>query len=151
MKHIFIVLIFFTSLFAQHEIFNKKNIFTVKIKNQDFNSLLVNLSDEILHEGFVIVHKLDLSKSTKSIAKALNEKAVLEKGVNLLICKSTFTLEMHQENIENITYCPLNISIYQYKNINYISYKKYHNFKQEDKIAKRINEELKDLILKSLD
>jgi len=151
MKAFFIVLIFFTVTFANYEIINKKNIFTVKIENENFDTLLVNLSDEIIHAGYIIVHKLNLAKSTALVAKALKEEPILKKGVNLLICRSSFTLQMHQENIHNITYCPLNISVYEHQNIKYISYKKYKSFKKENKIAEQINKELKSLILKSLD
>ena len=132
-------------------IIDKKNIFIVKIKNSNFKTLYVNLKDEINFQSFTIVHELNLSKSTSFVAEALNKNKILKNGTNILICKSSFTLEMIEENIENISYCPMIISVYEDDKYSYLSYKKYKAFKDDDKIADKINETLKDLILKSLE
>lgn len=59
---------------------------------------------------------------------------------------------MVEENFNNINYCPLGLSIYQNKNNEtFISFKKYKAFKDEDKMANKINDKLKDLIFKSLE
>ena len=93
-----------------------------------------------------------MAKSTVNVALALEKEAILKNGINILICKSSFTLEMHEENIENIIFCPLGISIYQNKNNEiFISYKKYKALKNGDKIAAKINGVLKSLIIQSLD
>lgn len=151
MKKYLYLLILFTSYLNAYEIIDKDNIFTVKIKNSAFEKVYVNLKDEINFESFVIIHELNLAKSTANVAQALDKKPILKNGINILICKSSFTLQMHEENIENITYCPMIISVYEDKNFCYISYKKYHSFKKGDTIASQINEKLKNLILQSLD
>ena len=151
MKKYLYLLILFASYLNAYEIIDKDNIFTVKIKNSTFEKVYVNLKDEINFECFVIVHELNLEKSTASVAQALENKPIIKNGINILICKSSFTLQMHEENIENITYCPMIISVYEDKNFCYISYKKYHSFKKGDTIASLINEKLKNLILQSLD
>jgi uncharacterized protein (DUF302 family) len=152
MKSFFIVLVFFfTYIHASYEIIDKENIYTIKIKDESFEDLLINLRDEINHQGYLLVHELNLAKSTAVVAKALDKKSVLKNGINILICKSSLTLKMHEENIENITYCPLNISVYEYKEFKYISYKKYRSFKKNDNIAEQINERLENLIIESLD
>jgi len=145
------LLLFISFLNASYEIIDEENIFTIKTKDISFDELHINLEDEITFQSFVIVHKLDLAKSTAKVAEALEKKAVLKKGINILICKSSFTLAMHEENIKNITYCPLNISVYSDENYNYISYKKYHSFDKNDKIANEINNKLKNIVLKSLE
>lgn len=100
----------------------------------------------------MIVYELNLAKSTNEVAVLLEKKGVLKEGINLGICKSSFTLQMVEENPNNINYCPLGLSVYQNsKNENFISYKKYKAFKSGDKIADKINELLKSLIIKSLD
>lgn len=139
------------TLSAQYEIIDKPNVFTVKIENETFDELYANLKSEINFQSFIIVHELNLAKSTANVAEALEKTAVVKNGINILICKSSFTLQMHEENIENITYCPMIISVYEDKNFCYISYKKYHSFKKGDTIASLINEKLKNLILQSLD
>jgi uncharacterized protein (DUF302 family) len=59
---------------------------------------------------------------------------------------------MVEENFHNINYCPLSLSVYQNKNNEiFISYKKYKSLKNGDKIADKINDVLKSLIIKSLD
>jgi hypothetical protein len=59
---------------------------------------------------------------------------------------------MVEENFHNINYCPLGLSVYQNKNNEiFISYKNYKAFKNGDKIADKINDVLKSLIIKSLD
>lgn len=151
MKKYLYLLILFASYLNAYEIIDKDNIFTVKIKNSTFEKVYVNLKDEINFESFVIIHELNLAKSTANVAQALDKKPILKNGINILICKSSFTLQMHEENIENITYCPMIISVYEDKNFCYISYKKYHSFKKGDTIASQINEKLKNLILQSLD
>lgn len=151
MKKYLYLLIFVISSLNAYEIIDKENIFTVKLKHTNFNSLYANLKDEINFQSFVIVHELNLAKSTKEVAQALDKKAVLKNGINILICKSSFTLQMHEENIENITYCPMIISVYEDDNFCYISYKKYHSFKEGDSISFQINEKLKNIILSSLE
>ncbi len=149
-----IILLFLTPfcfLNANYEIEDKKNIFTIKIKDKDFKTLYAKLKDEINFESFVIVQELDLAKATQSVSEALQKKPILKKGINILICKSSFALQMQEEDIENIVFCPLGISIYENQNKEvFISYRKYVSLKKENKIAHKINEILKNLILKSL-
>ncbi|MDD2896887.1 MAG: hypothetical protein PHG81_12795 [Aliarcobacter sp.] len=137
---------------ANYEIIENENIFIIKTDNRTFQENLLNLKDEINFEGFTIVYELNLAKATNEVAILLEKKGVLKEGINLGICKSSFTLQMVEENPNNINYCPLGLSVYQNsKNGNFISYKKYKAFKSGDKIAEKINEVLKSLILKSLD
>ena len=137
---------------ANYEIIENENVFLIKTDNRTFQENLLNLKDEINFEGFTIVYELNLAKSTNEVAVLLEKKGVLKEGINLGICKSSFTLQMVEENFNNINYCPLGLSVYQNsKNENFISYKKYKTFKNGDKIAEKINEVLKGLILKSLD
>ena len=105
MKLLFIFLFTLNIVNASYDIIDKENIFIVKIKNSNFKTLYVNLKDEINFQSFTIVHELNLSKSTSFVAEALNKNKILKNGTNILICKSSFTLEMIEENIENISYC----------------------------------------------
>lgn len=137
---------------ANYEVVENENIFMIKMNNGNFQESLLKLKDEINFEGFVIVYELNLAKSTNEVAVVLEKNAVLKNGINLGICKSSFTFEMVEENFHNINYCPLGLSVYQNKNNEiFISYKKYKTFKNGDKIALKINEVLKDLIFRSLD
>ena len=137
---------------ANYEIIENENIFLIKTDNRTFQENLLNLKDEINFEGFTIVYELNLAKATNEVAVLLEKKGILKEGINLGICKSSFTLQMVEENPNNINYCPLGLSVYQNsKNENFISYKKYKTFKSGDKIALKINEVLKGLIIKSLD
>ena len=150
------IILLFSTLFcfieANYEIIENENIFLIKTDNRDFQKNLLKLKDEINFEGFTIVYELNLAKSTNEVADILEKKGVLKEGINLGICKSSFTFQMVEENPNNINYCPLGLSVYQNsKNENFISYKKYKAFKSCDKIADKINEVLKSLILKSLD
>ena len=137
---------------ASYEIVENENIFMIKINNGNFQENLLKLKDEINFDGFIIVYELNLAKSTNEVAILLEKNGVLKEGINLGICKSSFTLQMVEENFNNINYCPLGISVYQNKNNEiFISYKKYKALKNGDKIALKINEILKSLIIKSLD
>lgn len=137
---------------ANYEIIENENVFLIKTDNRTFQENLLNLKDEINFEGFTIVYELNLAKSTNEVAELLGEKGILKNGINLGICKSSFTLQMIEENINNINYCPLGLSVYQNsKNEIFISYKKYKTFRNGNKIADKINEVLKSLIIKSLD
>ena len=151
MKLLFIFLFTLNIVNASYDIIDKENIFIMKIKNSNFKTLYVNLKDEINFQSFTIVHELNLSKSTSFVAEALNKNKILKNGTNILICKSSFTLEMIEENIENISYCPMIISVYEDDKYVYISHKKYKSFNKDEKIAGKINETLKNLILKSLE
>ncbi len=152
MKIFFLFSLVFCFLNADYKIIENKNLFLVEITNSNFEKDLVNLKDEINYEGFTIVYELNLAKATNEVATFLKEKGVLKKGINLGICKSSFTLQMLKENFNNINYCPLAISIYTLDNATtYISYKYYRYFKFGDKIADKINKTLENLIIKSLD
>ena len=136
---------------ANYEIIENENVFLIKTDNRTFQENLLNLKDEINFEGFTIVYELNLAKSTNEVAVLLEKNSVLKNGINLGICKSSFTLQMVEENINNINYCPLGLSVYQNsKNEIFISYKKYKTFRNGNKIADKINEVLKSLIIKSL-
>ncbi len=148
-KPIFAFLLFCLTLNA-YEIEDKTDYFKVKIKERSFENLYLNLKDEIAYNSYILVYELNLGKSTASVAKALDKKAVVKNGINLLLCKNSFTLKMHEENIDNMTFCPMIISIYQDETSKYISFKKYHPLKKGDKIASEINKRLKELILNSL-
>lgn len=142
----------FSFLKASYKIVENENIFMIKINNGNFQENLLKLKDEINFDGFIIVYELNLAKSTNEVAILLEKNGVLKEGINLGICKSSFTFQMVEENFNNINYCPLGISVYQNKNNEiFISYKKYKAFKNGDKIALKINEILKSLIIKSLD
>lgn len=137
---------------ANYEIIENENIFMIKMNNGNFQEILLKLKDEISFEGFTIVYELNLAKATNEVAVLVEKKGVLKEGINLGICKSSFTLQMVEENFNNINYCPLGLSVYQNSdNSIYLSAKKYKTFKDGDKIADKINEVLKGLILKSLD
>lgn len=153
MKRILLLLLFsFLSLNAEYTIEKNRNLFLVKISDSSFEKDLVYLKDELTYRGFKIVYELDMAKGNKEIAKLLNKVPTLEKGINLGVCKSSFTFQMQEENYHNINYCPLSISVYSPDNINtYISYKYYKSFEFGDKIADKINDTLKDIILESLD
>lgn len=152
MKKTFLLTLFLCSfLKANYEIIKNENLFLVKTLNKSFQENLLNLKDEINFQGFTIVYELNLAKTTNELASLLEKKGALKEGINLGICKSSFTLEMVEENFNNINYCPLAISIYKKDNENFISYKKYKSFKNGDKIADKINEVLKSLIIKSVE
>lgn len=153
MNKIFLFIFLFSSfLHANYEIIENENFFVVKTTNTNFQENLLKLKDEINFQGFTIVYELNLAKSTNEVATLLEKKEILKEGINLGICKASFTYEMVEENFNNINYCPLGLSIYQNKNNEtFISFKKYKTFKSNDKIADKINEVLKSLIFKSLD
>ena len=151
-KIILTIFLLISFLRANYEIIENENLFIVKTNNTDFETNLTNLKNEINFESFVTVYEINVAKSTNDVASTLSKKEVLEKGINLGICKASFTLQMLEENYNNINYCPLGLSVYQNnKNENFVSYKKYKAFKNGDKIADKINESLKNLIIKSLD
>ena len=112
MKILLTICLLSSFLKANYEIIENENIFIIKTDNRTFQENLLNLKDEINFEGFVIVYELNLAKSTNEVAILLEKKGVLKEGINLGICKSSFTLQMVEENFNNINYCPLSISIY---------------------------------------
>ena len=152
MKTLLFIFLSISFLHASYEIIESENLFIVKTNNTDFETNLTNLKNEINFESFVTVYEINVAKSTNDVASTLSKNGVLEKGINLGICKASFALQMLEENYNNINYCPLGLSVYQNnKNENFVSYKKYKAFKNGDKIADKINESLKNLIIKSLD
>lgn len=151
-KLIFLILTFFSFIKADYQIIKNDNLFLVEIKDNDFEQVLINLKDEIIFQGFNIVYELDLAKSTNGVAQLLEKKGVLNKGINIGICKSSFTFSMVEENFNNINYCPLGLSVYSIDNKSiFLSYKIYKPFKKGNEISTKINETLKNLIIKSLD
>ena len=150
-KTLFLTIFLCSFLSANYEIIKNENLFLVKVNNKSFEESLLKLKDELNFQGFTIVYELNLAKATNEVAQLLERKGVLEKGISLGICKSSFTLEMVEENFHNINYCPLSISIYKKNDISYVSYKFYKPFKKDEQIANKINETLKNLIIKSVE
>lgn len=151
-KNLLFIFLLCSSLNAEYKIVEDENIFKVELKNSNFEESLANLKNQINFESFMLIYEINVAKATNETAIALNKKGVLEKGVNLGICKGSFALQMLEENFNNINFCPLGLSIYQDKNnMSYISYKKYKALNKSEKSADKINEILKDLIIKSLE
>ena len=151
-KFFLFIFLFSSFLHAKYEIIENENFFVVKTTNLDFQETLYKLKDEIAFEGFTIVYELNLAKATNEVATLLEKKTYLKNGINLGICKASFTYEMIEENFNNINYCPLGLSFYEDLDSSfYISFKKYKAFKNEEKIANKINEVLKGFIFRSLD
>lgn len=151
-KNLLFIFLFCSSLSAEYKIIEDENIFKVELKNSNFEENLANLKSQINFESFMTIYEINVAKATNETATTLGKKEVLEKGINIGICKSTFALQMLEENPNNINFCPLSLSIYQDKNhMIYISYKKYKALKNSEKSASKINEILKDLIIKSLE
>ena len=151
-KNLLFIFLFYSSLSAEYKIIEDENIFKVELKNSNFEENLANLKSQINFESFMTIYEINVAKATNETATTLGKKEVLEKGINIGICKSTFALQMLEENPNNINFCPLSLSIYQDKNhMIYISYKKYKPLKNSEKSANKINEILKNLILKSLE
>lgn len=151
-KLILSIFILITLAKADYQIIKNDNLFLVEVKNASFEKALIDLKDEINFEGFTIVYELNLAKSTNGVAKVLEKKGTLENGINIGICKSSFTFSMVAENFHNINYCPLGISIYSNNNKSiFISYKIYKSFRERDIISEKINETLKNIIINSLD
>ena len=151
-KNLLFIFLLSSCLKAEYKIIEDENIFKVELKNSNFEENLANLKSQINFESFMTIYEINIAKTTNETALALNKKSVLEKGINFGICKSTFALQMLEENYHNINFCPLSLSIYQKENsVVYISFKKYKALKNEDKSAEKINESLKDLIVRSLE
>lgn len=74
MIKLFFSLLLTLSFLNAYEIIDKENVFSVKINDKDFKTLYFNLKDEINFQSYVIVHELDLGKSTASVADALEKK-----------------------------------------------------------------------------
>ena len=115
-KNLLFIFLSISFLHASYEIIESENLFIVKTNHTNFETNLTNLKNEINFESFVTVYEINVAKSTNEVASTLSKNGVLEKGINLGICKSSFTLQMVEENINNINYCPLGISVYQNKN-----------------------------------
>ena len=151
-KILSLIILLFSFSQAKYEIVENENVFAIKLSSGNFEDNLTNLKNEINFESFVTVYEINVAKSTNETAFVLSKNGVLEEGINLGICKASFALQMLEENFNNINYCPLGISVYENKNKEvFISFKKYKALKNGDKIADKINESLKDLIIKSLD
>lgn len=149
-KFFLFIFLFSSFLHAKYEIIENENFFVVKTSNLNFQETLYKLKDEIAFEGFTIVYELNLAKATNEVATLLEKKTYLKNGINLGICKASFTYEMIEENFNNINYCPLSLSFYEDLNSSFhISFKKYKPFKEEEKIANKINEVLQNIILNS--
>lgn len=150
LKVLIISCIFLLNLNASYIQIDKENIFTVSLKNKNFDDLYIKLKDEINFRSFVIIKELNLAHASNNVAKALKKQEVLSNGKNILMCKASFVLKMLEDNIENITYCPLSISIYEKNSNIFISHRKYPKLNKESKIAQQINKQLKQIILKTI-
>lgn len=151
-RNLLFTFLLLSSLKAEYKIIEDENIFKVELKNSNFEENLAKLKSQINFESFMTIYEINVANATNETALTLNKKSVLEKGINLGICKASFALQMLEENYNNINYCPLGLSVYQKENsVVYISFKKYKSLKNSDKSAEKINASLKNLIIESLD
>ena len=152
---IFLFAFIFSSinLYANYkkELFNDYVIYEKKGK---FNEIIFILLDEIAQNGFTSSYEANIGSAVKNISSFYKKEAIFTHAKKIGFCRQTLTLEMMEENPNNLMFCPLSIALYELKdeeNVVKIIYRfaKIENY--QSKVLKKVNDEIIKLIENSLE
>jgi len=147
-----ILIVFTLNLQASYikTIKNDYVIYDVKAKYSDISFTLL---DEIEQNGFIFSYRAKIGNALKKISKHYNKKPIFKKAEKIGFCKLSLSLEMMEENPNNLMYCPLSIAMYELKdkkNEVRIIYRLSKNLKKDGKVGK-VMDKVNTLILKMIE
>ena len=130
------------------------NDYVIYEKKGKFNEILFVLLDEIAQNGFTSSYEANIANALKNISSFYKKKPIFTHAKKIGFCRQTLTLEMMEDNPNNLMFCPLSIALYELeneKNIVKIIYRfsKFEN--KESKVLKKVNQEILKIIENSLE
>eukprot|EP00487_Bulimina_marginata_P006866 TRINITY_DN26977_c0_g1_i1.p1 TRINITY_DN26977_c0_g1~~TRINITY_DN26977_c0_g1_i1.p1 ORF type:complete len:114 (-),score=3.91 TRINITY_DN26977_c0_g1_i1:70-411(-) len=102
---------------------------------------MFTLLDEISQNGFIKSYRADIGNAVKKISSFYKKEAIFRNAEKIGFCRQTLTLEMMEENPNNIIFCPLSIALYELndeKNIVKIVYRFAKISNKESKVLKNL-------------
>jgi len=155
MKKIFVLLFFilFTSIWADYtkKVYENYVIYEVQGKYSD---IIFTLLDELSQDGFILSYRANIADAMEGLTKFHKRKALFKNAEKIGFCKVSLTLEMMDENPNNLMFCPLSIALYEEnkKNSNTkIIYRIEKNLSKDEKIMDKVNSTILRLIENSLE
>lgn len=150
---LFIFIIFSLNLQAEYKktIYSDYVVYEIKGK---YTNIMFTLLDEISQNGFIKSYRADIGNAVKNISSFYKKEAIFRNAEKIGFCRQTLTLEMMEENPNNIIFCPLSIALYELndeKNIVKIVYRFAKVSNKESKVLKKLNSEILQLIENSLE
>jgi uncharacterized protein (DUF302 family) len=154
---IFIVLFIFiiSSLNLQAEY--KKTIYPDYVSYETegkYRDIMFTLLDEISQNGFISSYRANIGDAVENISSFFKKEPIFTNAEKIGFCRQTLTLEMMEENPNNLMFCPLSIAVYELKsqkNIVKIVYRLAKFSNKESKVLEKVNKEILQLIENSLE
>lgn len=150
---LFLFIIFTLNLQAEY----KKTVHTDYViykVNGKYKDIMFTLLDEISQNGFISSYKADIGNAVENISSFYKKEPIFTHAEKIGFCRQTLTLEMMEENPNNLMFCPLSIALYELRNekdIVKIVYRFAKTFDKESKVLKKVNNQIIELIENSLE
>ena len=130
------------------------NDYVIYEKKGKFKEIKFVLLDEIAQNGFTSSYEADIGNAVENISTFYKKEAIFTHAKKIGFCRQTLTLEMMEENPNNLMFCPLSIALYELKNekdVVKIVYRFAKIENKESKVLKKVNQEILNLIENSLE
>lgn len=149
MKSVLLILILYINIFAFEKVENE--IYIEYKTNASYEDVIFSLLDEIANQGFILSYRANIGKAVNKTADFFKKDRLFLNANKIGFCKSSLTLEMLSENINNLLFCPLSLGIYEIKkNHIKIIYQKAKVLNNNNKIMKEVNRIINNIIIKSI-
>ena len=135
----------------------KKNVYddyVIYETKGKYKEIIFILLDEINQNGFTSSYKADIGNAVKNISSFYKKEAIFTYAQKIGFCRQTLTLEMMEEDPNNLMFCPLSIALYELKNekdIVKIIYRFAKTSNKKSNVLKKVNKEILQLIENSLE
>ncbi|MDO6827458.1 DUF302 domain-containing protein [Poseidonibacter sp. 1_MG-2023] len=149
----FIFVIFSLNLQAQYKKTIHSDYVIYEVQGR-YSTIMFTLSDEISQNGFISSYKADIGNAVKNISSFYKKEPIFKNAQKIGFCRQTLTLEMMEENPNNLMFCPLSIALYELnneKNLVKIVYRFAKVSNKESKVLEKVNKEILQLIENSLE
>lgn len=150
---LFIFLIFSLHLQAEY----KKIVYSdyvVYETSGKYENIIFTLLDEINQNGFISSYRVNIGNAVKNISSFYKKDPIFTKAEKIGFCRQTLTLEMMEENPNNLMFCPLSIAIYELVNKKgtvKIVYRLAEISNKKSNVLQKVNKEILQLIENSLE
>jgi uncharacterized protein (DUF302 family) len=149
----FTFLIFSLNLQAEY----KKTVYpdyVIYKTESTYKEVMFTLIDEINQNGFIQSYRANIGSAVKNISSFYKKDPIFTHAEKIGFCRQTLTLEMMEDNPNNLMFCPLSIAVYELKNeknIIKVVYKLAKFSKKKSKVLDKVNKEILQLIENSLE
>lgn len=156
MKGILLILLFAISPLILSASYNK-SVYETHIEYEvegKYKDIMFTLLDEINQNGFILSYRANIANAIEGITTFQKREAIFKHAEKIGFCRLSLSLEMMDENPDNLMFCPLSIALYELNKKDSkvkIIYKLEKSLNKNEKVMEKVNATIIQLIEASLE